>query len=57
MCLGEEQRYEYDCYLYEDGGTKECVSAKECETTKKGGAYLELLICSSILPSDNGKFA
>ena len=30
----------YDCYLYEDGEKRECVSAKECQTEIGWYAYL-----------------
>ena len=32
LCIGEDQRDEYDCYLYEFGSKRECVSSKECSS-------------------------
>lgn len=31
LCLGEDQRYAYDCYIYGFGSQRECVPARECK--------------------------
>lgn len=56
ICLGESQRYFYDCYLYEAGGKKECLTAKECRARKGRRAYYEPRICISVEPVSNGNF-
>lgn len=57
MCLPEKRRYEYDCYLYEHDGKKKCITAEQCEVEERGYAYFELLICSHVLPVEDGNFA
>lgn len=56
ICLYENERYNYDCYLYEHDGKKECITAEECEIEKGRYAYFELLICSNIPPAEDGNF-
>ena len=56
MCLSENQRYYYDCYLYEYDGIKECVTAEECEAKEGWYAYFELLVCSNVPPAEDGNF-
>ena len=55
LCIGEDQRDEYDCYLYEADGKKECVSAKEC-TSMGLYAYYEARACVSVEPASNRDF-
>ena len=56
ICLTEEQRYSYDCYLYEHDGKKECVTADECVAKEGWHAYFELLICDDVPPAEDGNF-
>ena len=55
LCIGEDQRDEYDCYLYEFGSKKECVSAKECVLIGLN-AYYEAKMCVPIVPASDGNF-
>lgn len=54
--MTEEQRYSYDCYLYEHDGKKECITADECVAKEGWHAYFELLICSDVPPTEDGNF-
>ena len=56
MCMREDTRYRYDCYLYEHNGKKECITAEECETKGRWYAYFEILECSDIPPVEDGNF-
>ena len=56
ICLGENQRYHYDCYLYKENGNKECITAEECVAKERRYAYFELLICSDVPPAEDGNF-
>ena len=55
LCLGEDQRDEYDCYLYEFGDKRECVSSKECVLMRLN-AYYEARACVSVEPASDGNF-
>ena len=55
LCLSEDQRDEYDCYLYELWGKQECVSSKECASMGLY-AYYEAKECVSVEPTSNGDF-
>lgn len=39
VCLREDQRYDYDCYLYGMDGKLECVTIAECKADIKWNAY------------------
>ena len=55
LCLGENQRDEYDCYLYELGEKRECVSSKEC--VEMGlNAYYEAKMCVPTVPASDENF-
>lgn len=56
LCLGENQRYAYKCYLYADQGKKECITAEECKVFGRY-AYYNSRTCVSIQPASDGHFA
>lgn len=57
VCLGNipEQRRAYNCYLFETGNAKECISVDECNVAGQN-AYFALMVCVSAKPENDGNF-
>lgn len=54
VCMSENQRHTYECYLYEAGGRTELVTAEKCGKILGWHAYYDPRLCLRAAPVQDG---